>query len=81
MFKLFSKAVKNQFDSMGKNTLYVADISKDVLWSTYLDSFPQGTNPIYKERTEHDCNCCKGFISKVGHVVSIIDGEMVTVYH
>ena len=34
-------------------------VSKDALWDTYLASFPEGSNPVYKTRTEHDCQCCK----------------------
>ena len=43
----------------------------DQLWDTYLSSFPEGTNPMFRERTEHDCSCCKSFIRNVGGLVYI----------
>jgi hypothetical protein len=50
------------------------------LWSTYLTSFPAGTNPIFIKRTEHDCHCCKDFLRAVGNVVCVIEGELVSVW-
>lgn len=50
------------------------------MWDTYLTSFPEGTNPLFRERTEHDCVCCKQFIRKVGRVLGEIDGELVSVW-
>lgn len=77
---VFTKAVKKQFDKMAKDQLYRVDIDKQSLWELYLKSFPEGTNPIYKERTEHDCNCCKNFIRDVGNVVAIENGKIVTIW-
>lgn len=64
-----------QFNKMAKNTntLYRVGVTKDELWNTYLNSFPQGSNEIYKTRTYHDCNCCKSFIRSMGNVVSITE--------
>ena len=70
-FDKFSAAVKKQIEVMSKDRLFVVDIDPDVLWQTYLSSFPEGTNPIFKTRTEHDCNCCRAFIKKVGAVVTV----------
>lgn len=50
------------------------------IWDAYLASFPEGSNPIYKVRTEHDCSCCRGFIKKLGSVVTIAEGKLVTVW-
>lgn len=81
-FKKFSAAVSKQFAKMikdGKN-LYRTSVEKDAMWNTYLNSFPEGTNPIYKTRTEHDCNCCKQFIRAVGDVVTIINNKVVSIW-
>ena len=56
---------------MAKGSLFVVDVPKDALWDTYLKSFPEGTNPVYLERTEHDCNCCRQFIKTLGAVVAV----------
>ena len=46
----------------------------------YLNSYPDGTNPIYRERTQHDCSCCRGFIKNIGNVVAIKGGEVSTIW-
>lgn len=79
-FEMFQRAVQAQFKKMAKHPLYRVQVEKDLLWETYLKSFPEGTNPIYKERTEHDCNCCKSFVRAVGNMVAIIDGKKVSLW-
>ena len=73
-FKILSQKIKHQITIMSKHQLYRVDIDRDELFKLYLDSFPEGTNPIYKERTTHDCNCCKNFIRDMGNVVTIDNG-------
>lgn len=71
-FKNFRIAVAKQFDNMVKSgDLFRSSANKDELWNTYLNSFPAGANPMYKNRTEHDCNICKQFIRAVGNVIVI----------
>ncbi len=79
-FKLLKNAVKKKFDVMSKHDLFIADVSRDDIWDVYINSFPEGTNPIFKERTEHDCQCCKQFLRSAGGVVSIIGGKIVSVW-
>lgn len=71
VFREFQVAVQKQFAAMQKFPMFRVDVDKNELWQLYLNSFPEGTNPIYKERTEHDCVCCKQFIRAVGNVVAI----------
>lgn len=54
-----------------EGTLFFVDVEKDVLWDTYLDSFPPGTNEVYRERREYDCSTCKNFVRNFGGVVYI----------
>lgn len=80
-FKEYAKLIRSRFDFLAKNDkLYVVDVTKDELWDVYLKSFPEGTNPIYKERTDHDCNTCKNFIRDVGDVVAMVDGSIQTIW-
>ena len=79
-FSLFKQAVSRQFANMSQFRLYAVDIEGDVLWDTYLRAFPEGTNPIYQERTEHDCTCCRQFIKNAGKIVAIIGDEVVSIW-
>jgi len=79
-FVAFKEAVARQFATMQQHPLYRTQAPKEGLWDTYLNSFPEGSNPLYRERTEHDCSCCKQFIRAVGNVVAIIDGKVVSLW-
>ena len=79
-FIVFKQAIAAQFAVMQKVPLFRTGVEKDDLWSTYLQSFPEGTNPIFRERTEYDCTCCKQFIRAIGDVVAIIDGKLVSLW-
>ena len=72
-FLTFKEAVGMRFSMMSKGELFVTDVTKDELWDTYLSSFPEGTNPLFRERTQHDCQYCKTFIRGGGNVVTITD--------
>ncbi len=79
-FKVFKAAVAKRFEQMKSHALFRAAVEKDLLWDTYLTSFPPGTNEIYKQRREYDCNCCKQFIRAIGNVVAVVDGQLVSVW-
>lgn len=72
--------IHEQFKLMSKTQLFRTNVDKDLLWDTYLSSFPEGTNPIYKERTEHDCQSCRQFIRASGNVVTIKDNKLVSIW-
>ena len=79
-FKTFKAPVAKQFERMAKHPLFRTGVDKDALWDGYLAAFPDGTNPIFRKRTEHDCNCCRNFIRDVGNVVAIIDGKVESIW-
>jgi hypothetical protein len=81
-FKNFKEKMQNYFKEMTKDVdnLFVVNLDKDTLWDLYLDSFPPGTNKIYRERREYDCNACKHFIRRVGNVVAIKDNKINTIW-
>ena len=72
-FKSFATLIANKSKQMQTTGLFMTSVDKDALWDLYLSSFPEGTNNIYRERTEHDCTCCKQFIRNIGGVVTIDD--------
>lgn len=77
-FKPFSEAVHKRYSELAKGELFVVDVES--IFDTYLTAFPAGSDPIFRERTVHDCNCCKQFIRKLGTLVAIQDGKIVTVW-
>jgi hypothetical protein len=60
--------------------LFVVDVDKDKLWELYLGNFPQGTNPVYRQRTEHDCSTCRHFIKSFGNVIRIKNNVITTIW-
>ncbi len=75
-FSVLKLAVAKQFSDMQKYPLFRSSITGDELWAAYLEAFPPGTNPTFRERTEHDCSACRHFIRSIGNVVAVIDGEI-----
>lgn len=71
-FKKVKDLLINHFDAIKERfDLFETDIDKDVLWNIYLDSFPEGTNQIFRQRREYDCSCCRQFIRNIGGAVYI----------
>lgn len=81
-FKEFRTLVSDHFNIMTNNVNYLFEVNvdKEELVNTYLDSFPEGTNKIYRKRREYDCSCCKHFIKSIGNVVVIKDGKVETIW-
>lgn len=81
-FKQFKNLLQKNFEEITKDTghLFEVGLDKDDLWSVYLESFPEGTNEIYRERREHDCSCCRQFIKNIGNAVVIKNNEIVTIW-
>lgn len=79
-FQVFAKAVRRQFEEMSQERLFVVDSDRTAIWETYLNAFPPGSNPVFRERTEHDCSCCRHWIRDVGNVVVIQNGALVSVW-
>lgn len=82
-FKDFRKAIQDHFKKMvaDVDTLFEVEVDKDEMWNTYLDSYPAGTNMIYRKRREYDCSCCRQFIKTIGNAVSIKDGKVDTIWN
>lgn len=81
-FKKFKTQLQEHFAEMTKDTpkLFEVEVDKDELWNLYLDSFPAGTNEIYRERREYDCSCCRHFIKSIGNVVVIKNSQVHTIW-
>lgn len=73
-FPAFAKLVAASFQERVKSAnVFVVDLEGDALYAQYLAAFPEGTNPVFKKNTEHDCSCCKQFVRRAGCVITIDD--------
>lgn len=75
-FNMMKQRMINNFENAFASSsyhLYEVELDKDELWNLYLDSFPAGTNPIFRQRRTYDCSCCRHFIKNVGPTVWIDD--------
>jgi hypothetical protein len=80
-FKLFAQSVRKRFVEMAATgALFCVASTRDEIWLTYLDAFPEGSNPIYRTRQEHDCSCCRHFIYNTGNVVAIQNGALASLW-
>lgn len=82
MFRQFQEKLEKHVSEMVKdrNNLFVVDLDKDALWKLYLDSFPEGTNEIFRTRQENDCSACRHFVKTFGNVVSINNGNVTSIW-
>lgn len=81
-FHQFKNLIATQLKWLSQNSvcLFRLDISKELLWDTYLESYRPQDNPIVNVNRLHDCNCCQGFIKRFSNVCGIVDGKIVTIW-
>ena len=79
-FEIFSQQLRLRFEHLSQYELFSVAVPGDEVYAAYLAAFPAGTNPIFRERTEHDCSCCRNFIRNLGNVVAIVDGAVQSIW-
>lgn len=79
-FREFAAAVNQRLEQLKGSFSEFYKVDCPEIFDDYLNAFPEGTNPIFRERTEHDCQCCKQFIRNLGAIIAIKDGQIYTVW-
>lgn len=81
-FKGFKSALQQHLAAMfaSSDHLFVVDVDRDAFYEEYLNSFPEGSNEIFRERREFDCSSCRNFIKSFGAVVAIKDSIVTTIW-
>jgi len=62
---IFQAHVAELMSSVDKGVIFISDVSKDELWDTYLNSFPEDL------RQSFNCNSCRQFIKSYGGLVKV----------
>ena len=73
-FDRFNSELQAHISLLSHLPFFTVNVNTEEMWNVYLDSFPEGTNEIYKTCREYDCQCCKNFIRTFGNVI-VIDGN------
>lgn len=81
-FKKFANLVNKNFMAMQvSGNMLKVNAERGALWNKYQGAFPSGTNEIFRERKEHECNTCYAFIKKLGSVITVNeDGSYNTIW-
>jgi hypothetical protein len=81
-FRKFKNDLKENFEKLSQDAthLFEVEVDKEEMWNLYLDSFPEGTNEVYRERREYDCSACRHFIKSIGSAVVIKNNIVTTIW-
>ena len=56
------------------DNLFVTDLEKDLIWDTYLNSFPES------ERQGFNCSSCRHFLKPFANIVAIKDNKLISMW-
>lgn len=81
-FKEFRTLLQKNFEELTKDAshLFEVELDKDFLWDLYLNSFPEGTNEIFRTRREFDGSYDRSFVRSFGNVVTIKNNQVKTIW-
>ena len=70
-FSLFSDPITQRVNELLTSNAIVLrmNVSKETLWQTYLDAYPQEVNQIFRERRHYDGQYDRQFIVRMGAIV------------
>lgn len=82
--KNFNLLIQEQFNEMcATGKLFRSTVSGSTIWKTYLDSFTQEQNPVFRDpqSSTYNCNHCHNFIRRYGNIIALNeDGEIMTMF-
>ena len=76
-FEPFKKLFQDNFTQViaDQTHLFQVNVDKDLLWNTYLNSFPE------ELRQQFNCNCCRQFIKNYGNLVAIKNNTLFSLWN
>ena len=74
-FKDFNDKLEAHVAEMiqGGKPLFIVDLDKEAVWETYMDSFPPGTNELYRKARYYECSHCRHFLYRYAGLVTVGD--------
>lgn len=78
-FVVFAETISANYARMSQLELYEIGLETE-LWDTYLAAFPAGTNNVFRTQTSHDCRYCRSFVKGLGHIVNVVNNQVITVW-
>lgn len=72
--KKINKELKKRLKRMtDTGFLFKSTVSGDEVYKTYLESFKEEDDPIFRDpnSSSHNCNCCKAMLRRYGNIVAI----------
>lgn len=79
-FAKFADAINKKLQSMSSTGLYEIDVEGQILWEKYLESFPAGTNKIFRVNTKYDSSYDRNVLRRIGKLVTIKNGQLDSIF-
>lgn len=79
-FDDFARAVNARLNDLMADGECYRVVPPEDIFTNYLLSFPAGTDPMFRQRTSHDCSCCKQFVRGFGLLVKITPEQVYTIW-
>jgi len=75
-FEEFKAKLQQNFQLLivGKDSLFLTDVSKDQIWDAYINAFPQD------EQQGYNCNSCRQFLKPFGNLVAIHNNKLKSIW-
>lgn len=79
-FAKFADAINKKLQSMSSTGIYEINVEGQILWEKYLESFPSGTNNLFRVNTEYDSSYDRNVLRRIGKLVTIKNGQLDSIF-